>query len=148
MFCFCHRRTNRNRSNTSTKQLVWFFRSRIMGFTDLSKKKTTTDGSTAVSINSPLSTFGEILTAVRFICSLALQLRRQPQHQKHLDNSILLGLLRHGHENKMEQQTSKTWPTWNTPSVKVGHLLAALLLDQPHRPVVQRVKFRGLTPRG
>ena len=34
-----------------------------MGFTDLSKKKTTTDGSTAVSINSPLSTFGEILTA-------------------------------------------------------------------------------------
>ena len=34
-----------------------------MGFTDLSKKKTTTDGSAAVSISSPLSTFGEILTA-------------------------------------------------------------------------------------
>ena len=34
-----------------------------MGFTDLSKKKTTTDGSAAVSISSPTSTFGEILTA-------------------------------------------------------------------------------------
>ena len=34
-----------------------------MGFTDLSKKKTNADGSTSVAIESPLSTFGEILTA-------------------------------------------------------------------------------------
>lgn len=34
-----------------------------MGFTDLSKKKTTTDGSTSVTVKSPTSTFGEILTA-------------------------------------------------------------------------------------
>ena len=34
-----------------------------MGFTDLSKKKTNADGSTSVAIDSPLSTFGEILTA-------------------------------------------------------------------------------------
>jgi hypothetical protein len=34
-----------------------------MGFTDLSKKKTNANGSTSVAIDSPLSTFGEILTA-------------------------------------------------------------------------------------
>lgn len=34
-----------------------------MGFTDLSKKKTNADGSTSVSLDSPLSTFGELLTA-------------------------------------------------------------------------------------
>ena len=32
-----------------------------MGFTDLSKKKTAADGSTSVAINSPVSTFGEML---------------------------------------------------------------------------------------
>jgi hypothetical protein len=34
-----------------------------MGFTDLSKKKINADGSTSVAIDSPLSTFGELLTA-------------------------------------------------------------------------------------
>jgi hypothetical protein len=34
-----------------------------MGFTDLSKKKTATGGSTVVTVDSPVSTFGEVLTA-------------------------------------------------------------------------------------
>lgn len=34
-----------------------------MGFTDLSKKKTSADGSTSIAIESPLSTFGELLVS-------------------------------------------------------------------------------------